>query len=149
MFKILFVEDDISFRQLICDLVQSQFPSVQVYEAKTSTEALFQIEDSCPDLIVLNINLFDGGLALCREVKSICPQLPVVMTANQDIAECRQAVFRVGANCLISKDGAFIEEILALIEGILTFHDDEKYSANEKASAKMRSPVSVAVNLAA
>ena len=123
MLKVLLVEDDISFRQMLCDFVQSQFPAVRVNEAKTTEEVMSQLETVQPDLVIININLFEGGLALARRVKTIYPKLPVVMTSNHDVPECRQAVFRAGANCLISKSGSFINELLALIEGFLSFQE--------------------------
>jgi DNA-binding NarL/FixJ family response regulator len=123
MLKVLLVEDDLSFRQLLSDFVQSQFPAVAVAEAKTSDETLTQLQTSHPDLVIINVNLFEGGLALARRVKRLYPQIAVVMTANHDIPECRQAVLRAGANCLLIKSGSFINEVLALIEGLLSFRD--------------------------
>jgi DNA-binding NarL/FixJ family response regulator len=123
MIKVLLVEDDLSFRQLLSDFVQSQFPTVEVVETKTSEETLALLQTSMPALVMINVNLFEGGLALARRVKRLYPQVAVVMTANHDIPECRQAVLRAGANCLLIKSSSFINEVLALIEGLLSFRD--------------------------
>ncbi len=65
MFETMLVEDNSSFRQLVKDDLQSQFPSMDIIEAEDGVEAFRKIDSHPPNLIFMDIRLpGENGLEL-------------------------------------------------------------------------------------
>lgn len=88
--KILVVEDDLALSAGLCfELDCSGYMTVAAYHCQKARQLL---KDDTYVLAILDVNLPDGnGFDLCRELKSLHPELPVIfLTANdleQDILE--------------------------------------------------------------
>ncbi len=85
---IAIVEDDADQRENYADALSAQGYEVVVYANKP--EALEGFHQKLPDLAILDIMLedeMDGGFDLCRELRRLSPQLPIIfLTArNSDI----------------------------------------------------------------
>jgi twitching motility two-component system response regulator PilH len=85
MVTVLVVEDVASERQLISDYLHTE--GYQVMQAKSGQEALKQIQERLPDVIVTDL-VMEGmsGLELCRSIKKN-PQtqkLPVVACTSKN-----------------------------------------------------------------
>ena len=52
MRKILLVEDNVSFRESLKDVLRTHFPGVQIVEAGDGQEALRQMTDPIPNLVL-------------------------------------------------------------------------------------------------
>ena len=69
MSKILVVEDSITQRQFILDILKGS--SLTVTVANDGIEALEQIQLSCPDIVVLDVVMPRmNGYELCRKIKT-------------------------------------------------------------------------------
>ncbi len=81
---ILMVEDDPATREIVKLACEPQHYTV--LEAATGTEGLELVQQSSPDLVLLDINLpAMSGLDVCRKLRSDGHKLPIIMlTAKSD-----------------------------------------------------------------
>ena len=119
MFRTLLVEDSQSFRAATRELLQSHFPFMGIEEAGSGSQALHKLGYLEPDLVIMDIKLPDAnGVGLTKNIKTGNAGVTVVILSSYDIPEYRQAAFRAGADCFISKDSpTCMEDILARVKG--------------------------------
>jgi len=121
MSRILIVEDSTFYRQLLRETLHSRFSSMDITEAKDGKEALQKIDSCCPDLIFMDIKLpGESGLELTKKIKTDCPEMIIIILTSYDLPEYREAATKYGANFFLSKGTATREQILTLVESILS-----------------------------
>lgn len=119
--KTLLVEDNATFRQMTKDMLLARFPSMSVVEAANGNEALKEVNCDCPELILMDIKLpGKNGLELTREIKSQRPHVVVIILTSYDFPEYRDAANESGADYFLEKGSAKSNEIIALIDSIIT-----------------------------
>jgi DNA-binding NtrC family response regulator len=113
---ILIVEDKDSLRTMLRHALEEQGHSV--VEAADETEALRQVRDTRPDLVVSDLRLLSGdGVGVLRGAKDIDPELPViVMTAYGSIQDAVVAM-KEGALDFLAKPVP--DHLLLLVERAL------------------------------
>ncbi len=110
--KVLIVEDNTVFREIIEEFVQAFFPSVFIYGAAEGKEALRIVDTYHPELIFMDIRLpGENGLQLTKKIKASYPDTKVVILTSYDTVEYREAAFQSGANCFITKDSMNWREV--------------------------------------
>ena len=115
------VEDSVSFRQLLKESLLSRFPMMEVLEAADGEEALKRVKTFSPDLAIVDIHLpGENGLDLTKKLKAEYPNLKVIVLTIYDTPEYREAAYQSQANYFISKGSSTKEEILTLIESVLS-----------------------------
>jgi DNA-binding NarL/FixJ family response regulator len=121
MFNTLLVEDNVSFRRALVDILRTHVPLIGVNEAGYGEEALRKIEQLRPGLIFMDIQLpKENGLEVTREIKLVYHDIVIVVLTSCELSEYRQQAFRNGAYCFLSKqDGSCIEDIPVRVEGTL------------------------------
>lgn len=119
MFNTLLVEDDISFRLALSDVLLSYFPLIHVDEAGNGEEALSKVEYQRPHLIFMEVQLpGESGLEIARKIKRVYNEIVIVILTRSGRPEYRRQAFRNGVDCFLSKgDDACLDGILALVEG--------------------------------
>jgi CheY-like chemotaxis protein len=122
MFYALLVEDNVSFRHALSDILLSYFPLMGVEEASDGKEALGKVEYQRPDLIFMDIQLpGENGLEITRQIKRVYTDIVIVILTSCGLPEYRQQAFRNGADCFLSKgDDTCMEDILARVEGTMS-----------------------------
>lgn len=119
MFKTMLVEDNPSFRQLLKNHLQDQFPSMKIIEAADGIEALQKIDSHPPNLIFMDIQLpGENGLELTRKIKADHPEIIIIILTSHDLPEYREAATRNKADYFLSK-GSKTSEILKLVKSIM------------------------------
>jgi CheY-like chemotaxis protein len=119
-FKVLIVEDSTAFRQLFKETLHDRFSSIEIYEAMNGEEALQKIETFRPNLIFMDIRLpGENGLELSKKVKARYPKITIIILTGYDLPEYRELSRRY-ANYFFPKDSATTENILTLVESILS-----------------------------
>ncbi len=102
--RILLVDDDNAFRGMIRELLESQ--GMRVIEADSGDRALQRMEESTPDLVILDA-LMPGkdGFETCRAIRRDArwPILPVMMVTGLDDIESVDRAFESGASSFIVK----------------------------------------------
>ena len=122
MFNALLVEDNVSFRQALSDVLLSYFPLIGIDEAGDGEEALRKVEYLRPDIIFMDIKLPGGnGLEVTKEIRLVYDDIVIVILTSYGLPEYRQQAFRNGADCFLSKgDSSCMEDILARVEGAMS-----------------------------
>jgi DNA-binding NarL/FixJ family response regulator len=117
--KILIVEDNLMYREVLKKFITSKFPNMDIEEAENAKEVFNQINDGLPDLVFMDIKLQnDNGLELTRKIKAEHPDIVVAILTQYNEAEYRQAAYQFGAEFFISKSSSDKKEIMRIIEPI-------------------------------
>jgi len=121
MFNTLLVEDNISYRQILSDVLLLHFPLIGVDEAGDGREALSKVEYRRPDLIFMDIQLpGENGLDVIKEIKRVYSEIVIVILTSNSLLEYRQQAFRNGADYFLSKEDDFcMENILTRVDAAL------------------------------
>ena len=139
MANLLIVDDELGMRQFLTHLLQREGHTVRL--AENGNEAMAQIREQAPDLIISDIRMPDmNGVELLRAAKELLPEVEVIMmTAFANVDTARDA-FLLGAYdfvqkpfdndllketvtralekiTLVKKNEALLEENKALIQG--------------------------------
>ncbi len=122
MFNTLVVEDNITFRQILINLLSYQFPSMVLDEAGSGEEAIAKINDRHPNLVFIDIRLpGENGLELTKKIKATHPETTIVILTNYDLPEYRKAASEYGANYFVSKGGeSTADDVSALVQTIVS-----------------------------
>jgi two-component system response regulator MprA len=112
-FTILLVDDNRDFVEFLRFLLSHD--GFQVRWAFNGPDALQSIREQPVDLVILDVMMPKmDGLAVCRELKTMCPALPVILlTAKDDIAT-RTTAMNLGVNDFLAKP-VNIEDFLTRI----------------------------------
>ncbi len=120
MFKILIVEDNLSFRYSLKELLGTRFPRIVIEEAGDGNEAIQKVDSFSPDLVFMDLRLpGESGLDLTKKMKAQYPETKILILTSYDIPEYREAAARYGATEFLVKGTATREEILKLVESFL------------------------------
>jgi len=121
MFRVLIVEDSNIYRQMLGEALHNQFPKMDISEAANGEEALKKITTFPPDLIFMDIKLpGESGLELTRKVKTQYPNVTVIILTSYDLPEYREAATRYKANHFLTKGSTTKDQIVKLVESILS-----------------------------
>jgi two-component system invasion response regulator UvrY len=119
MKRILVVDDSVVLRGSVCALLAQEFPGAIVGEAAAALPAFALVAEEHWDLVLLDLSLPDrGGVETLRELRTLRPNLPVVVMSLHAEAEYGAAMRAAGAVGYISK-GSSAKSIAAAIRTIL------------------------------
>ncbi|MCU0595752.1 MAG: response regulator transcription factor [Desulfobacterota bacterium] len=120
-FKVMLVEDDDRFRRTVAESLKTRFPSVVLEEAADGSEVLEKVKSSLPQLVFMDIKLpGQNGLELTRQIKTLYPEISVVMLTNHDFPEYREAASECGAYCFLVKGSVKPQQIQDAVEELWT-----------------------------
>jgi DNA-binding NarL/FixJ family response regulator len=103
---------------------------MEISEAADGEEALRKIEPPLPDLIFMDIKLAgESGLDLTKKIKTEHPNIVIIILTAYDLPEYREAAYQYSANYFLSKGSASKDNILALVESVLS---DQRISRLKK-----------------
>lgn len=117
MSRILVVEDDLALSAGLCfELDSGGYISVSAY---TYQKALQLVKEDKFDLALLDVNLPDGnGFDLCKAIKSLHPELPVIFLTANDLEQNVLDGFDLGAEDYVTKPFS-MKILLRRVEAIL------------------------------
>ena len=114
--KILVIEDDAQLAQTFHEILESEGYSVTL--AGTAAEAKARIDESPPDLVLMDLVLPDAdGLILCADVKSRL-SVPVIICSGTVRKRDSVLALKLGADDFIAKPFD-VDELLSRIEAAL------------------------------
>ncbi len=103
--RVALVEDEVAIRENYRSVLSRQGYDVSVYASRA--EALTAFRQRLPELAVIDVGLGDeieGGFDLCRELRTMAPQLPIIfLTARDDEIDAITGL-RLGADDYLTKD---------------------------------------------
>ncbi|MFP4133909.1 MAG: response regulator transcription factor [Halothece sp.] len=106
MTKVLVVEDSVTQRQMISDLLKESGLNASVVSVADGVEALEQIKNECPDIVVLDIVMPRmNGYEVCREIKTDpkTENVPVIMCSSKGEEFDKYWGMKQGADAYIAK----------------------------------------------
>ena len=117
--KIVIAEDHTILREGLRALLYSQEDLEVVGEAGDGREAIRQVEDLMPDLILMDLSMPKiNGIEAIREIRKHIPQTRILALTVHKTEEFILEVLQAGADGYISKD-ASSEELMLAIRSVL------------------------------
>jgi DNA-binding NarL/FixJ family response regulator len=114
--RLLIVDDHPGFRDLASAMLQDADFHV-VGTATTGAQALAQLTECHPDVVLLDVRLPDTtGFEVCRAVLSIRPQVSVVLCSIHPAADFGTAMSGCGAKGFLPKAQLSGAALLALLK---------------------------------
>lgn len=99
------VEDEAPIRENYADALRRQDYRVQTFATRDAAMTAFRTR--LPDLVLLDIALadeIDAGFEMCRELRTLCPKLPIIFLTARDSDYDAIAGLRLGADDYLTKD---------------------------------------------
>jgi len=119
--RVLIVEDDTDFRQLIREILINHFPSLDIGEAANKRQALQKIKQISPQLIFMDTNMLDGSsLPLVKKIKETHPETIIVALTLYNIKEYKDAALQSGADYFLAKSCLTGNIIVELVKSIIS-----------------------------
>ena len=119
--RVFIVEDNKMFRDILKETLIVCFPSIEIETAADGRRFLEKIEEQNPDLIFMDIQLpNDNGLNLTKKIKSLNPNVPVIIITGYDNPDYRQAASQAGADYFFSKKELKTSDIINVVESSIS-----------------------------
>lgn len=129
MYKTLVIEDNSQFRETLIGLLNDRFRLMRVESAADGKSALDKFMAFFPNLILMDIRLpGENGLELTKKIRLQDSNVTIVVLTSNDAPEYRQAANRNGANFFISKTNTSADEIVHLVESIVSKKRNDQMS---------------------
>jgi len=137
---ILLADDHVVVRRGLRDILTGAFPGVQFIEAGTGDEVLSAIRTSRCALLILDINMPGRtGVDVLREVKRLCPRIPVLMLSVQPEDQYAVRCLKAGAAGYLNKDGAE-EELVRAVRKVISGGRYISAQLSEKLASNLQKP---------
>ncbi len=118
--KILIADDHIFVRKGISEIIQMEFPGATMLEASSGEEALTQVAQHAPDLVLLDIAMpWKSGIDVLRELRTSGIKTPVIMLSMQPENQYAILSIKEGASGFVNKATA-TEELIKAIHTVLS-----------------------------
>ncbi len=132
MIKVLLADDHSIVRAGLRRIVEESGDMVVVAEASDGREAIRQIENSLPDVAVIDISMPDlDGLEVISRLNSRHPELPVLVLTMHEEGQYVVRAVEAGAKGYVTKQSA-PEQLVTAIRKVL---EGSRYLTDEAAEA--------------
>lgn len=143
--KVLIVDDHPMVREGISSRIAGQPDLYVCGEAETENEALAKINETRPDVVIVDISLHEGhGIELLKRIKAKHPDTRAVVHSMYDDTVYAERALEAGAKGYVNKrmpPDRLLEAIRGVLEGKLCFSDDVLKSSQGNQSAASTTPV--------
>lgn len=103
--EIAIVEDEVALAANYRDALSRHGYAVRLYHNRPDALTAFQLK--LPDLAIIDVGLgneIEGGFDLCRELRSMAPNLPIIFLTSRDSELDAISGLRLGADDYLTKD---------------------------------------------
>ncbi|MCX8106324.1 MAG: response regulator transcription factor [Ignavibacterium album] len=119
-FSVLLADDHKIVRHGLRRILEDEFTEALVSEASRDSEVFEQLEKSKFDIIILDISMpGKSGLEVLKDIKSMYPQIPVLILSMYPEEQFALRVMKSGAAGYVRKDSA-PEELVDAVNDILS-----------------------------
>src|SRR3990167_9449478 len=102
---ILLVDDEPQFKSLVEKFLQSKYNDLSVVSVATCKDAMAQLTNGEYDLVMLDYGLAnEDGLECLKIIRSILPNIPIVMVTGFDSCDLMNQCMQAGADDYVRKD---------------------------------------------
>ncbi len=104
MHKILIIEDEVSIRRVLKNIITEESQNYKVYEAEDGLQGVEMIKENDFDLVLCDIKMPKmDGIEVLEYAKKIKPELPFLMISGHGDLETAVQAMKIGAFDYISK----------------------------------------------
>ncbi len=122
MIKVMLVDDHDLVRTGIKRLLEDQANLNIVAEATSGEQALEQVSEKDPDVVLMDINMPGiGGLEATRKLLQRKPELKIIVVTMHEDDMFAQRLLKAGAMGYLTK-GAQVDEILQAVQAVMEGH---------------------------
>jgi len=128
--RILIVDDNPAVRRYLRAILEQQESWKVCGEARTGAEALHQVLEATPDLVVLDYQMPDlNGVDVARQITEMFPKLPILMVTLHLSTQLSEAAREAGVRGACAK-----QDIGSVVEAVdLLLHDKTYFPMNSAA----------------
>ena len=132
MTRILIVDDNPAVRRYLRAILEQQESWKVCGEARSGAEALHEVLEAPPDLIVLDYQLPDlNGVDVAHQIAEMFPKIPILMVTLHLSAQLSEAAREAGVRGACAK-----QDIGSVIEAVnLLLHDKTYFPMNSATSS--------------
>ena len=124
--KVLLIDDDTNYRNLIKETLCLSLPSLCVKEAGDGEEALQKIETCPPDIIFMDIRLpGENGLVLTQKIKKKYPDVDIAILTSYDLPEYQEAATKNGAKYFLLKNTIIPMGVINMVQNWINIHEKD------------------------
>ena len=117
---VLIVDDEVTIRSALRDLIQTSYPQLRVIDAPDGATARKLFDAHRPAVVLVDKNLPDAnGIELTRSIKKLSPATLVAVISIETNAHIASQAVAAGAAAFVGKDKLF-EEIVPLVGAAAT-----------------------------
>jgi two-component system, NarL family, invasion response regulator UvrY len=117
--RILLADDHTVVRRGLKQILVEEFKGAAFGEARNAHEALDLVRNGHWDIVVLDITMPGrSGLEVMREIRKLCPRLPVLVLSIHPENQFAVRVLKLGAAGYMTKESA-AEELVGAIKKVL------------------------------
>lgn len=123
MVRILLVDDNPSVRRYLREILEQQNTWRVCGEAKTGTEALHEVLEAHPDLILLDYQMPDlNGIDVAKQIVERFPKIPILMVTLHLSRQLADAARQAGVRGVCAK-----QDIGSVVEAVKTVLHERTY----------------------
>jgi two-component system invasion response regulator UvrY len=105
--RILVTDDHEVFRKRVVEIITNTWPQIVVDETTEGQHAVALAERQRYSVVLLDLSMPGmGGLEVLREMKSLRPEVPVLILSMHSAEQYAESAFRAGADGYLTKDRA-------------------------------------------
>ncbi len=120
MCNVLIVENNVTFREMIKEVLYSHFPMMKIEEEVDGSSLFSRMDAFHPNIVFMDVRLPTGcGLEFTKKIKMTYPNVTIVVLTSYDLPEYRKAALQSKADHFFCKDSP-ASDFLALVESVLT-----------------------------
>lgn len=130
MRSVAVVEDEPALQANYRDALERHGYDVDVYSTRKAALAAFELR--LPELAIIDVGLGDeieGGFELCRQLRGMAPQLPIVFLSARDSELDTISGLRLGADDYLTKDislAHLVARVVALFRRVDAFNQPDQ-----------------------
>jgi two-component system, NarL family, nitrate/nitrite response regulator NarL len=117
LIRVAVVDDHPQFRDGVVATVNAAPEFEVVAEGKCGSDAVRIARQQCPDILLLDVNMSEGGIDAARKITTLSPSVKTVMLTNYDDSELIAAARAAGA-CKFIVKGTGATELVATLRAV-------------------------------
>ena len=117
----LLVDDNARYRSQLRRMVDRAYPQATVYEAENTHEAMRLVEQTAPQLALIDVILGEeDGIRCARRIKALQPQARVILISAYPDREFRRLGMEAGAAAFLDKKDLDVATMRQMIDDVLS-----------------------------
>ena len=138
MMRLLIVEDNLAFQNILNDVISVRFPLLKLELADCVEDAKKIVNEVRPQIIFTDIRLHnDSGFDVLKYAKAQNDTTKVVMLTSFDLEEYREFARQIGADYFINKDTPLDDLLDFLADLLVDVNIEPNMGTNEEVKQQL------------